>query len=105
MPNNRPPAGTYNSQDDNPGGPLASWNGSFQYDDSSNTLTYTRTNPNQQFANIANQSNGNAFNFVLNDGAQNAHFVLPNPRNNGGKAAYGGTCSVNPQDPWTATQN
>jgi len=101
MPGNQPPAGGYNSSGDNPNGPNALWSGSFTYDDASNTVNYTRRDG-QQFNNVPNQANGNAFNFTLDD---TAHFVLPNPGNQGGKATYKGQCNVNPSEAWTATQN
>jgi hypothetical protein len=99
-----PPDGTYTSTIT---GDLASWSGSFTYDDGD--IEYTRTNPSGIYS-ADNTSNGNSIVFSIDDGTNTITFTgsvfsyLPS-----NKAQYSGNAHSHKdptggQDPWTASQ-
>lgn len=99
-----PPDGTYTSTIT---GDLASWSGSFTYDDGD--IVYTRTDPSGDY-DAENTSNGNAIVFSIDDGTNTITFTGSTFSWTGSnKAQYSGNVHSHKdptggQDGWTATQ-
>ena len=98
-----PPDGTYTSTIT---GDLASWSGTFTYDDGD--IEYTRTSTSESYS-ADNTSNGNAIVFSIDDGTNTITFTGSSFSYQGSNAQYSGivTSHKDPtagEAPWSATQ-
>lgn len=86
-----PTNGNYSSTDDNSSGPMAGWNGNFNWDGTN--ITYTLSSSNTQLPAVSNHGNGDAFEFTISYNGQSARInVTPQGSD------YKGHCK-NPNSP------